>query len=99
MKKLFLGLCTLLCTALIVISIYMMNSVPTKMIVQDTQISYIVKDYGGKIAVFAPNEEEPMVVYEVYTHLLPENDIELLRKGISVNDDLELLKTLEDFGL
>ncbi|MEG1781715.1 MAG: hypothetical protein RR253_00535 [Oscillospiraceae bacterium] len=99
MKKLFLSLGTLLCTALIAISIYHMTSAPAKSIAQDTKIVYIVKDYGGKIAVFAPEEEEPMVVYDVYTHLLPENDIELLRKGITATDDFELLKTLEDFGL
>lgn len=29
----------------------------------------------------------------------PENDIELLRRGITVDDDYSLAKTLEDFGL
>ncbi|MBQ8604312.1 MAG: hypothetical protein IJ410_05690 [Oscillospiraceae bacterium] len=60
---------------------------------------YIVKEYGGKVAVFDPDETEPVAVYEVYVHLLPENDIEILRKGIKVDDDYTLLKTLEDFGL
>ena len=71
----------------------------TNPVLEDTEINYIVKDYGGKVAVFAPQQEQPLVVYEVYTHLLPENDIELLRKGITVDDDLQLMKTLEDFGL
>ena len=51
------------------------------------------------MAVFNPDETEPMAVYEVYVHLLPENDIELLRKGIPVDDDYTLQKALEDFGL
>lgn len=66
---------------------------------QPTQTAYIVKEYGGKVAVFAPGESQPVAVYEVYVHLLPENDIELLRKGIPVDDDYTLLKTLENFGL
>jgi hypothetical protein len=66
---------------------------------QPTQTAYIVKEYGGKLAVFVPDEQEPLTIYEVYVHLLPENDIELLRKGIAVDDDFSLMKTLENFGL
>ncbi|MBR4036168.1 MAG: hypothetical protein IKJ05_05500, partial [Oscillospiraceae bacterium] len=62
-------------------------------------VTYVIKEYGGKVAVFNPDETEPMAVYEVYVHLLPENDIELLRKGIPVDDDYTLQKALEDFGL
>ena len=99
MKKIFLALCTIFCTALIAISIYRMKITPRDPIDSPSQVSYIIKEHGGKIAVFAPGEEEPLAVYEVYVHLLPENDIELLRKGITVDDDYTLVKTLEDFGL
>ena len=99
MKKIFLGLCTLFCTALIAISIYAMKITTPMPITNPTETAYIIKEYGGKVAVFGPGETEPMAIYEVYVHLLPENDIELLRKGISVDDDYTLLKTLEDFGL
>lgn len=99
MKKIFLGLCTLFCTALIAISIITMKNTGGQAISSPAEIAYIVKEYGGKVAVFTPDETEPVAVYEVYVHLLPENDIELLRKGISVDDDYTLLKTLEDFGL
>ena len=64
-----------------------------------TRTAYIVKEHGGKIAVFNTGETEPLAVYEVYVHLLPENDIELLRRGITVDDDYSLMKTLENFGL
>ena len=99
MKKFLLFLCTIFCTALIAISIYTMkNTIPTPADTP-TQTMYVVKEYGGKVAVFSPDETEPMAVYEVYVHLLPENDIEILRKGIEVDDDYTLMKTLEDFGL
>ena len=99
MKKLILGLCTIFCTALICISIWQMKNIPTQPISQPTNMAYTVKEYGGKLAVFTQNEPTPIAVYEVYIHLLPENDIELLRKGIPVEDDYALLKTLENFGL
>ena len=99
MKKFILAICTIFCAALIAISIYQMNITPQSPADTPTKTTYVVKEYGGKVAVFLPQESEPLAVYEVYVHLLPENDIELLRKGIVVNDDLQLAKTLEDFGL
>ncbi len=99
MKKIFLALCTIFCTALIAISIYQMKTTPPTEADSPARITYIVKEYGGKVAVFTPDRTEPVAVYEVYVHLLPENDIEILRKGIEVDDDYTLLKTLEDFGL
>ena len=99
MKKIFLALCTIFCTSLIAVSIYTMKNTTPQPITNPTEISYVVKEYGGKIAVFNQGEDSPLAVYEVYVHLLPENDIELLRKGIPVDDDYALQKTLEDFGL
>ncbi len=99
MKKILLALCTIFCAALIGISIYSMKIIPQTPIDSPRKMAYIVKEHGGKIRVFAPGEDEPMAVYEVYVHLLPENDIELLRKGITVDDDFTLMKTLENFGL
>lgn len=99
MKKILLALCTLFCTTLIAISIYAMKNTGSQPIVSPTEATYVIKEYGGKVAVFNPDETEPMAVYEVYVHLLPENDIELLRKGIPVDDDYTLQKALEDFGL
>ena len=99
MKKILLALCTIFCTALICISIVQMKNTDIQPIDQPTQTAYIVKEYCGKLAVFVPDEQEPLAIYEVYVHLLPENDIELLRKGIAVDDEFTLMKTLENFGL
>ncbi|MBR6519058.1 MAG: hypothetical protein IKT63_05230 [Oscillospiraceae bacterium] len=56
-------------------------------------------DFGGKVAVFEDGMQEPVAVYDIYTHLLPENDIELLRRGIHVDTLSELQSRLEDLGL
>lgn len=99
MKKSFFLLCTIFCTALVVISIYAMKTKPIKDTESAQQQQYVIADYHGKIAVFDKGTDEPSVVYEIYTHLLPENDIELLRKGVSVSSREELQNRLEDFGL
>ena len=99
MKKLIFCFCTIFCTALICISIQQMKNAAQQPIAQPAQTVYIVKEYGGKLAVFTLDETQPIAVYDVYIHLLPENDIEILRKGIPVDDDYTLLKTLENFGL
>ena len=36
-------------------------------------------------------------VTDIITTYLPEEDIELLKKGIKVNGDIELAKTISDF--
>ncbi len=102
MKKLILFFILIISIAFIFIGIYNMSSVPTNPSLQtrETQkVSYIIKEYGGKLAVYPPDENEPLAVYDIYIHLLPENDIELLRYGISVYSELELQRKLEDFGL
>ena len=76
-----------------------MKNTTAQPISQPAEVAYIVKEYGGKLAVFTQDESEPIAVYEVYVHLLPENDIEILRKGIPVDNDYTLLKTLENYGL
>lgn len=59
---------------------------------------YILKDHGGRLAVFAAEGVEPLRVYAVYTHLLPESDVAALQKGIPVESEERLDRLLEDFG-
>lgn len=102
MKKLIIALSTIFCTILIMVSIYTFlpsEQPEPKAKATETQIEYTVKDYGGKVAVFAADSSSPLVVYEIYTHLLPENDIELLRRGIKVTSQEQLQSCLEDLGL
>lgn len=57
---------------------------------------YILRDYNGRIALFEPDNEKPVKVFDVFTRSLPENDVMLLRKGIRINArDVE--KKLEEY--
>ena len=99
MKKLIIALSTIFCTIMIMVSIY--TSVPRNQPQPEskTVVEYTVRDYGGKVAVFENDSSTPMVVYEIYTHLLPENDIEMLRRGIKIATREQLQTCLEDLGL
>ena len=99
MKKLIVALSTIFCTILIMVSIYNLFPARTDEPQTTSEPLYIVADYGGKVAVFDNVNTEPLIVYDIYTHLLPENDIELLRKGIKINSDVQLQSCLEDLGL
>lgn len=101
MKKLIIALSTIFCAVLVAVSIY--TIIPSKSSKEDVpkqqQETYFISDYEGKVALFKNGEKDPVKVYEIYTHLLPENDIELLRKGIAVENETQLQSRLEDFGL
>lgn len=64
---------------------------------------YILRDWHGKLAVFGPDASgenaQPIQVYEVYTHLLPEGDVLSLQAGIPLESQEQLQRLLEDFGL
>ena len=59
---------------------------------------YTVKDEGGRVAVI-DQEKGSEEVLRLYTHLLPEKDVEALREGIPVYSEAELSALLEDLGL
>lgn len=99
MKKLIIALSTIFCAIMIMVSIYTFIPRQQPQAAEDVQTEYTVRDYGGKVAVFENNSSSPLVVYEIYTHLLPENDIELLRRGIKVASREQLQTCLEDLGL
>lgn len=61
---------------------------------------YIIKEKDGYIAVYTIDlggNQELKEVTDIYTKYLPEDDIELLKKGIKANGDNELMQKLEDF--
>ncbi|MBQ9844588.1 MAG: hypothetical protein IJO54_00685 [Oscillospiraceae bacterium] len=100
MKKLAVALSTIFCAILIMVSVYTFipknDNQPAE---QKQSAGYTITDLGGKVAVFEDGIDEPVAVYDIYTHLLPENDIELLRKGIHVDSLSQLQSRLEDLGL
>lgn len=99
MKKILISLWFVLSVTALCTGAYLMAAESAKYASTDAKPMYTVKEYGGKVAVYTDDSREPTEVYDIYVHLLPENDIELLRKGISVQDDYDLRKILEDLGL
>lgn len=99
MKKLIIALSTIFCAIVIMVSIYTLFPKEAPQVETEVPVEYTIRDYGGKVAVFEAGSETPLVVYEIYTHLLPENDIELLRRGIKVATQEQLQTRLEDLGL
>lgn len=59
--------------------------------------AFILRSYEGKIAVFRPDEVEPLEVLDIYVNHLPDLDIQRLEEGIPVTDQDELLRYLADF--
>lgn len=61
---------------------------------------YLLKDQAGHPALYAPDGAGPLALYEeVYTRLLPEQDVLALQQGVAVYSEAELQKRLEDYGL
>ncbi len=63
----------------------------------DASYHYIIGEYNGKVAVYKYGEMNPEEVFEVYIDSLPKNDQELLRRGIEIHNQAELLKLIEDY--
>lgn len=100
MKKLTVALSTIFCAILIMVSVYtFLPEKDTPSAESEISAGYTLMDFGGKVAVFEDGKDEPMAVYDIYTHLLPENDIEMLRRGIHADTLSEVQSCLEDLGL
>ena len=93
MKKLIIALSTIFCTILIMVSIYTFLPGKPMTDAEEAQLQYIVRDYGGKVAVFDNSSNIPLVVYEIYTHLLPENI-----SRFSISDAVEVFSAISTSG-
>lgn len=58
---------------------------------------YRVALYEGKIGVFQLGAAEPFLTADVDVYLLPEEDIALLRKGLTAQSLTEVKSILEDY--
>ncbi len=61
--------------------------------------AYVLKDHAGHLALYAADGSGPLAEYDVYTRLLPEQDLLALQQGVAVADEQELQRRLEDYGL
>ncbi len=65
---------------------------------QEEDGPYRIALYEGKIGVFQEGETEPYLLADVSVYLLPEEDIALLRRGISAENLTEVRRILEDYN-
>lgn len=87
------ALCLAVCVGGALIALSVLRSPQTE------ESRYILRDFGGQLALFEPDSEAPIARYDVYTALLPEEDAAMLREGIPVTDQAQLQRLLEDLGL
>lgn len=75
--------------------------IPGYLAPEKPEATAFLRDYHGRIALYEPSDdlESPRQVYDLYTRLLPENDVLALQAGIGVSSEEELERLLEDFGL
>ena len=60
---------------------------------------YLLKDGAGHVALSSGDGSGPLAQYEeIYTRLLPENDVLALQQGVPVYSETGLEKRVEDYG-
>lgn len=62
-----------------------------------TPVRYIMKNHGGRLAVFEVQKDSPSLVFDVYINTLPEYDQMALQEGITVEGEDALSKLIEDY--
>lgn len=65
----------------------------------ENAVCFVLREYGGKIALFSENTEEPLAVYETPLSSLYPADVELLRGGIRLKNRAEVVRLIEDLGI
>lgn len=68
-------------------------------VTEPTQPTYLLKDNAGQLALYTGEGEGPLAEYDIYTRLLPEQDLLALQQGVPVTDEADLQRKLEDYGL
>ena len=98
MPKVWIYLLALLCALGLAASVAVFTLHPFEE--EAPESSYTLRDWHGRLALFESGEAgQPVEVYDVYTHLLPENDVLSLQAGIPLENRKQLQRLLEDFGL
>ena len=101
MPRIWIAFLGLLCLAGLAVSIAVFTLRPSHS--QPPSSEYTLRDWNGRLALFASDASDesaqPVEVYEVYTHLLPESDVLSLQEGIPLESREQLQRLLEDFGL
>lgn len=60
---------------------------------------FVLREYGGKIALFRESDAQPIAVYQTPVSGLCPADEELLREGIRLRSATEVTRIIEDLDL
>ena len=100
MKKMILITGTILIACVMIGSLASQSAAQTPSESVSAEIStegYVIKESGGRVAVFKQGEEKPLMITETYLNNLPKTDAEKLKKGVPAEDKKQLRKLLEDY--
>ncbi len=62
-----------------------------------TAYAKVLKEWDGRVALFSEGQAEPLTVYDIYVATLPEEERQLLKEGIVVNNEEALASILENY--
>lgn len=92
----FCVICLLVLSVLFIRINKSINTVPESTTNPPTT-QYTIKEYNGKVAVFENNNTQPKSVYDSYISVLPEKDRKRLKYGITVDNEKDLQRIIEDY--
>ena len=64
---------------------------------QEAPTRYVIKSEGGRLVVYRRGQEKPFMSTETFSANLPRGDADRLEKGVEVEGETALRKTLEDY--
>lgn len=100
MKKMILITGTILIACVIIGSLASQSAAQTAASYSASEtrtVGYVIKESGGRVAVFVQGKNEPLMITETYLNSLPKSDAEKLKKGVEAPDKKRLEKLLEDY--
>ena len=91
--RMYIGMCSMAAAAIMSgLALF-----PTESAAAETE-GYMLKNWCGKVAVYAVNGTEPVETTDIELKNLPSADRKELEKGIIIQTDEELAQILEDLG-
>lgn len=98
MTRFWYLLLAFLCAAVLIFTlIWVMR--PSLMEPPTRDANYLLLDHKGHLALYTADGSQMLQEYDVYTRLLPETDYIALQQGVEVQDEAQLERLLEDYGL
>ncbi len=101
MKKQFITAISVIIAIIAIVAIIIYEKKPqndaNKVAATTEHITYVLKDYKGRIAIYENDSESPVTVYEVNTNSLPEEDAKRIRTGIKADNSAELHNLIEAY--